>query len=157
VISNEAGVEVAYLVVQPYLEVEPCRGVCGDMADSYLGEVPWQGMLGDKSYAAQTKAMDVTSREDLQKANRWEGNVRLIVGVAGSPSTTTQAEDPFHFTTRAGIDVSSASSPVRPIFASDRYFETALGSVVWLMFLTCAETNGALTAKSTAEKLSSGC
>ncbi|MDQ0618259.1 hypothetical protein QFZ33_002283 [Arthrobacter globiformis] len=124
VISNEAGVEVASLVVQPYLEVEPCRGVCGDMAVSYLGEVPGQGMLGDKSYAVQTKAMDLTSREDLQKGNRWAGNVRLIVGVVGNPSTT-QAEDPFHFTTRAGIDVPSTSSPVRPIiFAADRYFET---------------------------------
>lgn len=29
VIANEAGVEVASLVVQPYLEVGPCRGVCG--------------------------------------------------------------------------------------------------------------------------------
>jgi hypothetical protein len=124
VVSNEAGVEVASLVVQPYLEVEPCRGVCGDMAVSYLGEVPGQGMLGDKSYAVQTKAMDLTSREDLQKANGWEGNVRLILGVAGNPSTTP-AEDPFHFTTLAGIDVPSTSSPVRPIiFAADRYFET---------------------------------
>ncbi|WP_258064605.1 hypothetical protein [Arthrobacter sp. ZGTC131] len=124
VVLNEAGVEVASLVVQPYLEVEPCRGVCGDMAVSYLGEVPGQGMLGEKSYAVQTKSMDLTSREDLQKANRWEGNVRLIVGVVGNPSTT-QAEDPFHFTTRAGIDVPSPSSPIRPIiFAADRYFET---------------------------------
>ena len=124
VIANEAGVEVASLVVQPYLEVEPCRGVCGDMAVSNLGVVAGQGTLGDKTYAVQTKAMDLTSREDLQKANSWEGNVRLIVGVAGDTSTT-QAEDPFHFTTLAGIDVPSTSSPVRPIiFAADRYFET---------------------------------
>jgi hypothetical protein len=123
-ISNEAAVEVASLVVQPYLEVEPCRRACGDMAVSYLGEVPGQGMLGDKSYAVQTKAMDLTSREDLHKANRWEGNVRLIVGVVGNPSTTP-AEDPFHFTTGASMDVPSTSSPVRPIiFAADRYFET---------------------------------
>jgi hypothetical protein len=124
VISNEAGVEVASLHVEPQFSAYRCEGVCGDMAVSYLGEVPGQGMLGGKSYAVQTKAMDLTSRKDLQKENGWEGSVRLIVGVAGSPSTTP-AEDPFHFTTLAGIHVPSASSPVRPIiFAADRYFET---------------------------------
>lgn len=124
VISNEAGVEVASLYVQPQLTAYRCEGVCGDMAVSYLGEVPGQGMLGDKPYSVQTKAMDLTSRQDLQKANRWQGNVRLTVGVVGNPSTTP-AEDPFYFTTGAGIDVPSTSSPVRPIiFAADRYFET---------------------------------
>lgn len=124
VISNEAGVEVASLYVQPQLTAYQCEGVCGDMAVSYLGEVPGQGMLGDKPYSVQTKAMDLTSRQDLQKANRWQGNVRLTIGVVGNPSTTP-AEDPFYFTTSASIDVPSTSSPVRPIiFAADRYFET---------------------------------
>jgi hypothetical protein len=94
------------------------------MPVNYLGEVPGQGTLGEKPYAVQTKAMDLTSRQDLQKANRWQGNVRLTVGVVGNPSTTP-AEDPFHFTTSASIDVPATSSPVRPIiFAADRYFET---------------------------------
>ncbi|MCT9627228.1 hypothetical protein HWD94_19215 [Pseudarthrobacter equi] len=124
VISNEASVEVASLHVEPQFSAYRCERVCGDMAVSYLGEVPGQGMLGDKSYAVQTKAMDLTSRKDQQTANRWEDNVRLIVGVVGNPSTT-QAEDPFHFSTLAAVDVPSTSSPVRPvIFAADRYFET---------------------------------
>jgi hypothetical protein len=131
VISNEAGVDVASLHVEPQFSAYPCEGVCGDMAVSYLGVVPGQGMLGDKAYAVQTKAMDLTSREDLQKANRWQGNVRLIVGVVGNPSTT-QAEDPFYFSTLAGIDVPSTSSPVRPIiFAADRYFETMTAAKVY--------------------------
>lgn len=123
-VSDEAGVEVASLYVQPQLTAYQCEGVCGDMAVSYLGEVPGQGMLGDKPYSVQTKAMDLTSRQDLQKANRWQGNVRLTIGVVGNPSTTP-AEDPSYFTTSASIDVPSTSSPVRPIvFAADRYFET---------------------------------
>lgn len=124
VISNETGVEVASLHVQPQFSTYPCEGVCGDMAVTYLGEVHGQGMLGDKSFAVQTKAMDLTPRKDLQRANRWEDNVRLIVGVVGNPSTSQQ-EDPFHFTTLAGIDVPSTSSPVRPvIFAAYRDFGT---------------------------------
>ena len=123
-IANEAGVEVASLHLEPQLTANRCERVCGDMAVSYLGEVPGQGMLGDKPYSVQTKAMDLTSRQDLQKANRWQGNVRLTVGVVGNPPTTP-TEDPFYFTTGAGIDVLSTSSPVRPIiFAADRYFET---------------------------------
>lgn len=94
------------------------------MAVNYLGEVPGQGTLGGNSFAVQTKAMDLTSREDLQKANRWEGNVRLIVGVVRNPSTA-QEEDPFHFRALAAVDVPSTSSPVRPvIFAAFRHFET---------------------------------
>lgn len=124
VIADEAGAEVASLHVEPQLSVYPCERVCGEMAVSYLGEVPGQGKLGDESYAVQTKAMDLTSREDLQEANSWEGNVRLIVGVVGNPSTH-QEEDPFHFTTRAGIDVPSTSSPIRPIiFGAYRHFKT---------------------------------
>lgn len=124
VIFDEAGVEVASLFVQPQFTANRCERVCGDMPVSYLGEVPGQGRLGDMSYSVQTKAMDLTSRKDLQTANRWEHNVRLTVGVVGNPSTTP-AEDPFHFTTGAIIDVPSTSSPVRPItFAADRYFET---------------------------------
>lgn len=123
-ISDEAGVEVASLYVQPQLTAYKCDAVCGDMAVSYLGEVPGQGMLGDRSYSVQTKAMDLTSRKDLKKANRWQDNVRLTVGVVGNPSTTS-TEDPSYFTTGASIDVPSTSSPVRPIiFAADRYFKT---------------------------------
>ncbi|WP_246256495.1 hypothetical protein [Pseudarthrobacter oxydans] len=124
VVSNESGAEIASLHLQPQFSAYPCERVCGDMAVSYLGEVPGQGMLGDKTYVIQTKAMDLTSRKDLQKANRWEDNVRLIVGVVGNPSTAQQ-EDPSHFTTLAGIDVPSNSSPLRPIiFAAYRHFET---------------------------------
>lgn len=123
-ISDEAGRRVAFLYVQPQLTAYPCEEVCGEVAVSYLGEAPGQGMLGNKPYSVQTKAMDLTSRRDLQEANRWQGNVRLTVGVVGIPSTTP-AEDPVHFTTGAGVDVPSSSSPVRPIlFAADRYFET---------------------------------
>lgn len=124
IITNEADVDVASLLVQPYFELEPCRGVCGDVAVSYLGVVPGQGMLGKKTYAVQTKAMDLTSRKDLQKANRWEDNVLLLVGVVGNPPTTP-AEDPYHFRTLAGVEVPSTSSPIRPvIFVANRYFGT---------------------------------
>lgn len=124
VITNEADSEVASLVVQPYLEVEPCRGVCGDMAVSSLGEVSGQGTLANRTYVVQTKAMDLTSRRDLQEANKWENNVLLITGVTGVPSKNS-AEDPVHFTTLAGIQTNSTLESTRPIvFGAYRYFGT---------------------------------
>ncbi|ABM07006.1 putative lipoprotein [Paenarthrobacter aurescens TC1] len=124
VISDEAGVEVASLAVLPVLSVDPCTGVCGDVAVSYLAEVPGQGSLNGTSYSVQTKAMDLTTRKDLQQANRWRDNVRLITGVAGKPATQAE-EDPFHFTTWAGIQTTSASDSTRPIiFGAYRYFGT---------------------------------
>lgn len=126
VIIDEAGARVASLHVEPQLTAYPCEGVCGNMPVSYFGEVPGQGQLGENSFSVQTKAMDLTTRQDLREANGWPGNVRLTVGVVGKPSTTPE-EDPFHFRTGAGVNVPSSSSPVRPIiFAADRYFESMI-------------------------------
>ncbi|MFF1254639.1 hypothetical protein ACFVYC_19370 [Pseudarthrobacter sp. NPDC058329] len=124
VITNEANVEIASLEVRPVFSIGPCDRICADMDVTYLGEVPGRGTLGEKTYAVQTKAMDLTSRKDLQQANGWEDNVRLIVGVVGNPSDTP-AEDPFHFQTLAGIDTHAKDSPLRPItFAAQRHFRT---------------------------------
>lgn len=124
VISNESNVEVASLSVFPFFSVDPCTGICADIPVSYLGDVPGHGTLAGKTYTVQTKAMDLTSRKDLQDANNWKGNVRLIVGITGVPATTG-AEDPFHFTTRAGIQVGSSIDSLRPIrFIADHYFNT---------------------------------
>lgn len=124
VISNEVGLAVASLFIQPQLTAYPCEGVCGDMAVSYLGEVQGKGMLGKNTYAVRTKAMDLSVREDLREKNEWKGNVRLIVGIEGNRSTVLK-EDPFYFASGAGINVPSATSPVRPIiFSAYRHFET---------------------------------
>lgn len=124
VISNEVGLAVASLSIQPQLTAYECKGACGDMAVSYLGDVPGEGMLGETTYAVRTKAMDLSSRADLREKNGWTGNVRLIVGVEGSRSAAPK-EDPFYFAPGAGIDVPSTSSPVRPIiFSANRHFET---------------------------------
>lgn len=124
VITNEAGTGVASFTVLPYLEVGPCSAVCADASVSYLGEVPGQGTLAGRSYSIQTKAMDLTSRGDLQEANGWENNVRLLIGVAGVPGTTP-AEDPVHFTIGAGIQTGSTSDSLRPIvFSAHRDFGT---------------------------------
>lgn len=123
-IANEAGVEVASLVILPSLHVSPCRGVCGEGAVSYLGVVHGQGTLAAKSFVVQTKAMDLTSREDLQEANAWDDNIRLITGVAGVTSNDP-VEDPVHFSTMAGIRTGSTAESSRPIiFGAYRYFST---------------------------------
>ena len=124
VVTDETGSEVASLQVRPVFSLAGCSGACDDMPVSYLGEVPGQGNLAGKSYSVQTKAMDLTSRKDLQEASHWEGNIRLIVGVVGAPATTP-AQDPSHFATGAGIQTNSSSESFRPIiFSASRHFET---------------------------------
>ena len=124
VISKEPSVEVASISVLLILSVDGCTGICADIPVSYLGAIPGLGTLGGENYTVETKAMDLTSRKDLQDANKWKDNVRLIVGVTGAPSTM-EAEDPFHFTTWAGVQTGSPSDSTRPIkFIADRYFKT---------------------------------
>lgn len=123
-VRDERNVRVASLVIQPYLEVEPCRFSCGDVTVTYLGELTGNGSLDGSSFVVRTKAMDLTSREDQRKANGWVGNVLLVLGIEGGKQKPAQ-EDPFHFGAIAGIQVTPDADGTRPIrFVATRTFDT---------------------------------
>lgn len=123
-VMDERNARVASLVIQPYLEVEPCRFSCADAAVSYLGEVPGQSSLGGSEFVVQTKAMDLTSRKDQRDANGWPKSVLLVVGVEGGTQKPA-TEDPTHFGALAGIRVTPEPEGIRTIrFMAVRSFDT---------------------------------
>lgn len=123
-VRNEENVRVASLVIQPNLEVEPCRFSCADAAVSYLGEIPGKGSLDGNSFVVRTKAMDLTSREDQRNAYGWAGNVLLVLGIEGGNQKPAH-QDPSHFDALAGIQVTPDADGTRPIrFMAIRTFNT---------------------------------
>ena len=69
-------------------------GPCDSFPVIVLDEVKSRTTLDGKEVMVMSKAMDLTSRQDLITAENWENNVRLAIGLGGNPDAEPADSDP---------------------------------------------------------------